>query len=147
MPYIRVWIHLIWSTKNRQPILKEDIRKKLFTHIQKNARQKDIYLNIINGYLDHVHVLISLTAEQYVARIAQLLKGESSRWVNKNKLTPVKFEWQEEYIAVSVSESMVGRVREYIKGQEEHHRKSSFVEEYREFIEKYSFPVSDTDGG
>jgi hypothetical protein len=60
-------------------------------------------------------------------------------WTTKNKVCLTKFEWQEEYFAVSVSESMVNRVRDYIKNQEEHHRKSSFDEEYNDFIKKYGF--------
>lgn len=66
-----------------------------------------------------------------------LLKGESSYWVNRNKLTKTKFEWQDEYIAVSVSESNADKVRRYIQNQEEHHRKKSFSEEYDDFMKKY----------
>lgn len=65
----------------------------------------------------------------------KLIKGESSYWINKNKLTQEKFEWQDEYYAASVSESLLDRVREYIKNQEEHHSKSTFRDECDEFIE------------
>ena len=68
-----------------------------------------------------------------------LLKGESSYWINKNKLIREKFEWQDEYFAVSVSESAVNKVRDYIKNQEEHHKKKSFQQEYNEFMRKYGF--------
>ena len=68
-----------------------------------------------------------------------LLKGESSYWINKNKLIREKFEWQDEYFAVSVSESAVNKVRDYIKNQEEHHKKKSFQQEYDEFMHKYGF--------
>ena len=78
-------------------------------------------------------------SDQTISKVAQLLKGESSNWVNKNNLIPGHFEWQDEYIAVSVSESMINKVRDYIKNQEEHHRKKSFAEEYDEFIKKYGF--------
>jgi len=67
------------------------------------------------------------------------LKGESSHWVNKNNFCRNKFEWQDDYFAVSVSESLVNRTRKYIKNQEEHHRKKSFQEEFDEFINKYGF--------
>lgn len=69
----------------------------------------------------------------------QLIKGEASYWINKNKITKSKFEWAEEYFAVSVSESHVDTVREYIKNQEEHHKKKTWQDEYTEFIEKYGF--------
>ena len=82
---------------------------------------------------------MSLNSEQTAAKVTQLIKGESSFWVNKNKLIPFKFEWQDEYIAVSVSESMVDSVRDYIKNQEEHHKIKTFQEEYDEFMIKYKF--------
>lgn len=69
----------------------------------------------------------------------QLIKGESSYWINKHKLSKKKFEWQDEYFAVSVSESMVGKVREYIKNQEEHHKTIAFQQEYDQFIERFGF--------
>lgn len=59
MAYVRVWIHLIWSTKIREPLMKEEIRGKIFEHIRNNAKDKEIYLDCIDGYLDHVHTLIS----------------------------------------------------------------------------------------
>lgn len=69
----------------------------------------------------------------------QLIKGESAFWVNKQKLTNSKFEWADEYFAVSVSESMLDKVRTYIDGQEEHHKKKTFQQEYDEFITNYKF--------
>ena len=139
MPYIKVWVHLIWSTKNRNKIITPDLKYKLYEHIKDNARKKEIYLDFINGVEDHIHLLISIKAEQSLSKITQLIKGESSFWVNQNKLLDKKFEWQDEYIAVSVSESIVPKVREYIKNQEEHHKKKSFAEEVELFLEKYAF--------
>ena len=141
MPYVRVWVHLIWSTKNRAPIMTRAVREKILSHIKENARKKEIYLDSINAVEDHVHALISLGSEQTIAKVAQLLKGESSHWANKEGLTRGNFEWQDEYIAVSVSDSMVDRVRDYIKNQEEHHRKKSFSEEYERFMEEYGFAI------
>jgi REP element-mobilizing transposase RayT len=137
MGYIKIWVHLVWSTKNRQPLLTADIRKQVFDHIRENAIDKGIYIDSINGYNEHVHCLISLGSGQNIDKILMLLKGESSHWINKNKIFKKKFEWQDEYFAVSVSESAVNWVRDYIKNQEEHHRKRSFQEEYNEFMHKY----------
>jgi putative transposase len=69
----------------------------------------------------------------------QLIKGESSFWLNKNSLTKEKFEWQDEYFAVSVSESILDNVREYIKNQEQHHKNKSFQQEFDEFLSKLGF--------
>lgn len=137
MPLLKIWIHLVWATKNRAPVLTKDIREIIFKHIKENGKKKNIHVDFVNGHCDHVHCLISLNAEQTIAKVVQLLKGESSYWANKNNLCEEKLAWQDEYFAVSVSESGVDRVREYIKNQEEHHRNKTFGEEYDEFIKKY----------
>lgn len=139
MGYTKIWVHLVWATKSCEPLLAKSVRQKIFTHIRENAREKDIHLDFVNGHIDHVHVLISLNADQTISKIMQLIKGESSYWINKNGLIPKKFEWQDDYFAVSVSESGVNKVREYIKNQEQHHEKKTFQQEYDEFIEKYGF--------
>lgn len=107
--------------------------------MRENALKKNIYVDFVNGYTDHVHCLISLCQEQSIAKVVQLIKGESSFWINKNNLCKENFEWQDDYFAVSVSESGVNRVREYIKNQEVHHASKTFQQEYDEFVEKYGF--------
>jgi putative transposase len=134
MPYIRVWIHMVWSTKNREPILTAELRSAVLDHIVLQAEQKNIFLDTIGGYLDHVHALISLGSDQTIARIAQLLKGESSHWLNKSGVLKGRFEWQEEYFAVSVGDSALQTLQKYIQTQEEHHRRKSLAEEYNAFL-------------
>lgn len=127
MPFIKVFIHFVWSTKNRFPFLdSKDLRQQVWNHIRENAREKGIYVDFVNGHTDHCHCLVSLGSDQAIQKIAQMIKGESSNWINKNQLTKEKFEWQDEYLAVSVSESHLEFVREYIKNQEEHHQKKTF---------------------
>lgn len=143
MPFIKIYIHFVWSTKNRFPFLDSvDLRSTVWNHIRENAKEKGIYVDFINGYSDHCHCIISLGADQNIQKIIQLLKGESSFWINKNKLTKEKFEWQDEYFAVSVSESLIDKVRDYIKNQEIHHKKKTFQEEYDEIIRKFGFQKS-----
>ncbi len=140
MPFVKVYIHCVWSTKNRIPYLDSiELRQKVWQHIRENAIQKGIFIDFINGYSDHCHCLISLGVDQNVQKVMQLIKGESSFWINKNELTKEKFEWQDEYFAVSVSESVVDKVRDYIKNQETHHTKKTFQEEYDEFMIKFGF--------
>jgi putative transposase len=139
MPYLKIWIHLVWATKDREPYLTQEIRPKVFEHIAEYAKTKGIFLDSINGHLQHVHCLISLQADQNIATVANLLKGESSHWINKEGLTPQKFGWQDEYFAVSISHSMVNNVRQYIARQEEHHAKRPFAKEYEDLIKKYEF--------
>jgi len=140
MPFIKIYIHIVFLTKNRIPYFNtSELKIKVWKHIKENATEKGIFVDMVNGYSDHCHCLISLSSNQNIEKVVQLLKGESSHWINKHQLTKEKFAWQDEYFAVSVSESMVESVRNYIKNQESHHRKKTFIEEYQEFIEKYNF--------
>ena len=140
MPFVKVYIHIVWSTKNRIPFLNsKDLRINVWKHIKQNASEKGIFIDVVNGYSDHCHCLISLSTNQTIEKVVQLIKGESSFWINKNNLTEEKFAWQDEYFAVSVSESMIEKVRNYIINQEKHHLTRSFSEEYEEFISKYKF--------
>lgn len=140
MPFVKVYIHFVWSTKNRVPFLDSlELRQKLWQHIRTNAKQKGIFIDFVNGYTDHCHCIVSLGVDQTLQKLMQLIKGESSFWINKEKLTKQKFEWQDEYFAVSVSESVLEKTRNYIKNQEEHHKTKTFQQEYNEFISKYGF--------
>lgn len=141
MSYIKVYVHYVWSTKNRFPFLNDSIRNQLFDHIRENAKTKNIYIDFINGYTDHVHVLVSLNDDLSIGKIAQLIKGESSHWINQLKLTTSKFEWQDEYLAVGVGDEKLDIIRNYIAKQPEHHRKVSFEEEYNKFIERFGFEI------
>ena len=137
MSYIKIWLHYVFATKNRFPFLNDQIRGDVFDQIKQNAKSKGIYLDHINGYKEHAHCLISLNQMQTVATIAQLIKGESSFWINKNKLTTNRFEWQEKCWCVSVSDSGVDALRAYIRSQENHHKSKIFQEEIEEFLKRY----------
>ena len=140
MSWVRVYIHMVFSTKNREPFLNsKELRKQVFQHIKKNADEKGIWLDCVNGWQEHAHCLISLGKEQTISKVAQLIKGESSFWINQNKLTENKFIWQDDYWVVGVSESHVKSVREYIHNQEVHHSKKTFTDEVNGLMEKYGW--------
>lgn len=142
MSWVRVYIHLVFSTKNREPYFNSiDLRKKVFKHIKQNTQEKNIWLDCVNGYQEHVHCLFSLGKEQSISKVAQLIKGESSFWMNQNGLIKEKFLWQDDYWAVGVSESHIESVRDYIHNQENHHSKKSFTDEVNEFMEKYGWSL------
>lgn len=139
MSFVKIWVHTVFSTKNREPLLSKSIRKDVYEHIISNCHKKEIFLEAINGYSEHIHCLISLGKEQSISKVSQLIKGEASFWINKNELTTKKFMWQDDYFAVSVSESQVKQVVKYIQNQEAHHAKKSFAEEVDEFMNKYGW--------
>jgi REP element-mobilizing transposase RayT len=140
MPFVNVYIHFVWSTKNWVPHLDTpELRKIVWHHIRENAKTKNIHIDFVNGHKNHCHCLVSLGTDQTIQKVMQLIKGESSYWINKQGLTRQKFEWQDEYYGVSVSASSFDRVRNYIKNQEEHHRIKTSEEEFEEFIKKNNF--------
>ena len=137
MSFIRIWVHCVWTTKDRIPYLRDQIRQNVISHIRENAKLKGIYIDHINGYNEHLHTLISLGGKQNTSDIMQKIKGESSSWINKNKMTRLKFEWQDDYYAVSIGMSQVENLREYIRDQVNHHHKVSFKDELNRMIEVY----------
>ena len=139
MAYVKNWLHCVWGTKSRVPFLKKEIKKAVTDHIRENAKSKGIYIDIIDGHVQHLHCLISLNPDHALSNDIRLIKGESSFWINKNHLTSNKFRWAVEYYAVSVSESHVPRVRNYIRNQEAHHSKRSWEDEVDEMIARYGF--------
>lgn len=131
-----IWLHAIWSTKERRRILSKSFRFKLFNHMKGYSSEKGIQLDIINGVEDHVHCLFCLKSSQNPAEIIKLLKGESSFWINKNVVLDDKFEWQVGYGVFSVSEKDIMGVRKYIYNQEEHHKELSYEEELKRIAKK-----------
>jgi putative transposase len=142
MSWVRVYMHMVFSTKNWEPYLNTlEIRKKVFQHIKQNATDKGIWLDCVSGYQDHAHCLISLGKEQTISKVAQLIKGESSFWINQNTITTNKFIWQDDFWVVGVSESHIEVVRKYIHNQEEHHSKKTFKSEVDEFMKKHGWSL------
>lgn len=139
MRFINIYLHVIWSTKNRSKIIAKGLKPILIQHIKSNAKEKGIFIDNINCTDDHIHLLISPGTDQTISKIVQLIKAESSHWVNKSQVIKGKFGWQGDYIAISVSKSILDKVRKHIDNQEEHHRIKSFLEELDEFKKKYGF--------
>ena len=139
MSYVRIWIHGVFATKHREPLLTDAVRPALCEHILLNARKKQLFLDCVNGYHEHLHCLFQLPGARDVGETIQLLKGESSFWMNHEQNPSQRFAWQDDYFAVSVSESQVETVRRYIHRQEDHHRSHSFEEEAEAFGRKFGW--------
>jgi REP element-mobilizing transposase RayT len=130
-------LHIVWATIERRPLLEKPAAAKPSAHLHEYANEKGIYMKINFVNADHTHVLLDLPASKAIEEVVQLLKGGSSHWVNENNLVPGKFGWQRGYGAFSVSHSAVDEVCAYIANQEEHHRKKTFAEELKQFVERY----------
>ena len=134
---VSLYSHVVFSTKDRMPVLSPEWRGRLWAYLGGIARENDMKALEIGGVADHVHLLISMPAILATAKAVQLLKGNSSKWINETLNLPCRFQWQEGYGAFSVGVSQITATRNYIKNQNEHHRIKSFQEEYRAFLKKH----------
>ena len=137
MSYIRIWLHCVWATKNRIPYLTDRIKPEVITHIYSNAKSKGIYIDQMNGYYEHLHALISLGGSQNISEIMHKIKGEGSFWINKNKMTRLKFGWQDDFYCVSIGEPQIEKLRKYILHQEQHHQIVTWEEEIGKLVKEY----------
>ena len=135
--YIAMHVHVVFRTKNREPWLAADVRETLYPYLGGVARDERLKLLAIGGTEDHVHMLLSLPAETAVSRMMQALKTAASRWIHETFPRLPGFAWQEGYGAFSVGVSQLEATKAYIHSQIEHHRETSFLDEYKTFLEKH----------
>ncbi|MEY3050523.1 MAG: hypothetical protein RLY31_308 [Bacteroidota bacterium] len=128
------WIHLIFSTKNRAPLITPSAERFIHEQLRHQLISMNCPVDCINGISDHVHLLFLLHPQKALSGVVKQLKGVSSQVINQSNLIPFKFTWGVGYAAFSVSESGVPVVRRYIRYQKEHHRKRSFDSEYLDFL-------------
>jgi putative transposase len=133
--HLSLHYHVVFSTKNRTPIIAEEWRGRLHAYLGGVVKNGHGIPEAIGGVKDHVHLLIGLQATVCLADVVRDIKTNSSRWVH-DEIGDRGFSWQEGYGAFTVSASQIDSVREYISKQEEHHKKRSFQEEYVEFLER-----------
>lgn len=143
--YNKIWIHTIWSTKDRQPLINLSVEEKVHTYINEQLRELGCPVRITGGMPDHIHNLFLLNPQWSIAEIMKQIKGSSSHFINENNFIPQKFVWQPGYAAFSVSESTLEKVYVYIKNQKQHHQRKSFQEEYQEFLALYGFEKNKRD--
>ena len=135
--YTQIHLQLIFGVKFRKALIDtswEDELCKYITGIVQGNKHK---LVVVNGVPDHIHIIIGYRPHQSLSDLLQDIKGQSSTWINERKFTKSKFNWQGGYGAFSYSHSHLQNVINYIKNQKEHHKKNSFVDEYRSFLKAF----------
>jgi REP element-mobilizing transposase RayT len=137
MSYISSYFHCVFSTKERRPFISPVVAERLWPYLGGIAAKNNFTALQIGGVADHVHILLSLPATMPIAKAVQLIKGGSSKWIHDTFPELRDFAWQEKYGAFTVSVSQLETVVRYIKGQEEHHRKLSFKEEFVALLKKH----------
>jgi len=136
-PFVRNWLHLIWATHNYRKQLTGNLRDALQEHLVIHAEEKGVPLTSINVQPEHVHCLLSLPAKISISQVMQTFKGESSRWINENGLTELRFQWNRGFGAFSISSSHVNSLKAQIKDQDNFHKNNTFTQEYRWWAKKY----------
>ncbi|MBA3698377.1 MAG: IS200/IS605 family transposase [Planctomycetes bacterium] len=129
--------HLVFSTKNRQPLIMDTIRANLHAYVSVVLQDIECPASIINSVDDHIHVLFLLGRTRAVSEVVEKVKTASSKWMKRQGDEFAMFSWQTGYGVFSVSESQSGIVQRYIARQAERHRKTSFQAEYRAFLERH----------
>ena len=135
--YTQIHIQAVFSVHNRDCIIDKQWKDELYKYITGIIQNHNHKLLAINGMPDHPHIFFGMRPAQSLSYLMQQVKEDSSKWINKRKFTPCKFSWQEGYGAFSYGKSQVRQVIEYIERQEEHHKKKTFMEEYKKNLKMF----------
>ena len=135
--YTQLYAQIIFSPKGRQNLINKEIKNNIYKYmigIIKNKKQKPI---IINGMPDHVHIFIGFSPDIAISDLVRDIKSNTTTFINDQKLIRGDFAWQRGFGAFTYSKSQMHKIVNYIKNQEEHHRKKTFKEEYMEFLDRF----------
>ena len=141
--FTQIHIQAVFSVQDRHCIIKRLWKNELYQYITGIVQNHGHKVMAINGMPDHIHIFFGMRPNQSLSDLMQDIKGDSSKWINQKKFIKSRFSWQEGYGAFSYSKSHVDPVINYIKHQEKHHLKKSFIEEYLEFLEKFQVPYDE----
>ncbi len=134
---VKNYLHIIFSTKHRQPFITDDIEDELHAYLGGICKNLDCLPIKVGGYADHIHILCMLSKKIALMKLLEEIKSHSSKWIKTQGEAFSNFYWQDGYGAFSVNPSEVDIVIRYIDNQKEHHAKKTFQEEYRAFLKKY----------
>jgi REP element-mobilizing transposase RayT len=132
----KIYVHFVFHTKNNTPWISKDVEKELHPYMSAVMRAMDSPALIVGGASEHIHILCILSRKIPVCKIAEVVKKSSSKWMKTKGPQLKNFRWQDGYGAFSISHSMVGRVRSYIRNQRIHHQKLPFKDEFLSLLNK-----------
>lgn len=134
---VKNYIHLVFSTKHREPVIHEVIENELYAYLGGICKNLECQPIKIGGYTDHIHILCLLSKKIALMKLLETVKSHSSKWMKTKGDAYRNFYWQDGYGAFSVNPSETDVVVKYIENQKEHHTKKTFQDEYRAFLKKY----------
>jgi len=135
--YTQLYVHCVFAVKYRASLLHPDWDERLRLYITATVQNNKHKMLAINNVADHLHLFVGLHPAQSIADMMRLVKGDSSEWINKERLTRQSFQWQDGYGAFSHARSQLDTVVKYIHNQQEHHKKTSFMDEYRKMLKDF----------
>jgi len=135
--YTQIYIHIVFAVKGRQNLISKDWKDEIYKYITGIISNESQKLIAINGMSDHIHILVGLKPDKSLSDLVRDIKANSSRFINERNWIDGKFEWQTGFGAFSYNHSQLTNVINYIKNQEEHHKKKTFKEEYIEFLKSF----------
>jgi len=135
--YSQILIHVVFTVKGRTNLIEKKWRNDIHRYISGIITSKGQKSIIVNGVADHVHCFIGLNPSMCLSELIRDVKNNSSKYINEKKIIKGKFQWQDGFGAFSYATSQVKNVYNYILNQEEHHKKSSFIEEYLDLLDNY----------
>ncbi|GHT45644.1 transposase [Planctomycetales bacterium] len=142
--FAQVYLHIVFSTKQREPFFQDyEIAKGLYAYVAGLCNKRDCFAKQIGGYVDHIHILCSLSRIKTIADLVKEIKVTSADWVRNNIANAAEFHWQSGYAALSVGQSQLERVQQYILFQREHHGKLSFQDEFRQLLDWYKIDFNE----
>ena len=141
--FTQIHIQMIFAVENRISLINPEWETELPKYITGIIQNNDHKLLSINGVPDHIHLLVGMRPVQALSYLMQQIKRDSSSWINENKFAKGKFGWQEGYGAFSYSRSHIQNVIRYIQNQKVHHKKISFLEEYKQLLRKFEIPYDE----
>lgn len=136
--YSQIYIHLVFAVKGRENAIDKSFKNELYKYICGIVTNKKQKVFSINGVADHIHILVSIGPDYSISNLVKDIKVNSTKWINEKKFVIEKFQWQEGFGAFSVSQSQISKVATYIDNQEEHHKKTTFKQEYIDFLKSYN---------
>ncbi len=143
---LALYLHLVWATWGRLPLIAADVERRLHRNIESEAQKQNCTVLALNGTEDHIHLLVSFPTTITIADLVKQVKGVSSHFVNETLQPATQFKWQGNYGAFTVSRWDVARTIEYIKRQKEHHTNGKLVQEIEETFEEIEAPESSDRG-
>ncbi|MGY3211467.1 IS200/IS605 family transposase [Mucilaginibacter sp. HD30] len=135
--YTQIHIQFVFAVKYRGALISADWKERLHQYITGIFQENKHKMLQINSMPDHIHIFIGIRPHQSISSLVQNVKTESSKWIKAQKLCSSPFAWQEGYGAFSYAKSQVRDVVTYIKNQEKHHQKETFLDEYRRFLTRF----------